>query len=369
MKIDRIILRFVRIPLRFEFQNRWQRIKSWTKLIVELRSGDGVGYGECMAMETPFYSYENIETAWWVITKWLARPLLEGDFSHPREVAEAFSLIHGHHEGKAALECAFWDLYARSQGVPLCEAIGGGRRLVSAGSTVGIQKDIETIVKVAGVSVTAGYKRLKVKIKPGWDTEPLAALRAAFPGLTLLADANGAYSGKDIDMLAGLERFAPIIIEQPFPAGSWTQFAALQARTSTIVCLDEAIDCLNDVEQMIQFKAARMVNLKVGRVGGIVESIRIHDRCAEAGIPVFVGSKIETGVGRWMNIAVATLGNVCYPSDVSASERYFVEETVCDPVKLVSPGFVEPLPGPGIGTEIVPERIFKYTVRTLAIPE
>lgn len=364
MKVDRIILRFVRTPLRFEFQNRWQRIREWTKLIVELQAGGAVGYGECTAMETPFYSYETIETASWVIKKWLAEPLLTSEFEHPREVSDLFSLISGHHEGKATLECAAWDLYARAHSLPLYELIGGSRRPVKSGATVGVKKDIDAALKAVDAAVSAGYERIKLKIKPGWDRELLGAVRAAFPRVILLADANGAYGEGETDRLASLEQFEPIIIEQPFPAAAWIHSAALQARTSAPICMDESITCLADVELMLHLKAARMVNLKVGRVGGISDSIRIHDRCAEAGVPVFIGSKIETGIGRWMNIAVCTLSNVLYPSDVGASERYFVEEIVRDPVTLVGPGLVQPLAGPGPGTEIDPAAMLKYTIKT-----
>jgi O-succinylbenzoate synthase len=369
MKVERIVLRFVRIPLKSEFRNRWQRIQEWTKLIVELRSGDAVGYGECMAMETPFYSYETIDTAWWVITRWLARPMLESDFQRPDQVTSAFSLISGHHEGKAALECAFWDLWSRAHEQPLYEAIGGCRRPVCSGATIGIQEDLATAIRLARVAVDAGYRRLKIKIKPGWDRELIEAVRAEFPDVTILADANGAYGEEDIDWLASLERFEPIIIEQPFPASAWSQLAGLQARTSAPVCLDESVNSLEDLGQMLHFKAARMVNLKIGRVGGISEAIRIHDRCAEAGIPIFVGSKAEMGIGRWTNVAVSTLENVRYPSDVPASDRYFTDEIVNDPVMLVAPGTVEPLPGPGFGTDVDRANLLNYTVRTLSIPE
>ena len=368
MKIDRIVLRFVRIPLKFEFQNRWQRIRDWTKLIVELRSGDAVGYGECMAMETPYYSYETIDTAWWVITRWLAEPILKCRFDHPRELAGALGSISGHHEGKAALECAFWDLWCRAQSQPLYEAIGGRQKQVRSGATVGIQDNLDTAIRLAGAAVAAGYQRLKIKIKPGWDRELLAAVRDAFPDVIILGDANGAYGEADIDWLAGLERLAPIIIEQPFPASAWTQTATLQERTAAPVCLDESINDLMDLEQMIRLKAGRMVNIKIGRVGGICDAIQIHDRCAQAGIPVFVGSKAEMGIGRWVNVALATLDNVSYPSDVPASDRYFVREIVRDPVRLVAPGVVEPLPGPGFGTEIDSASLLQHTVRTVAIP-
>jgi len=369
MKIDRIILRLVRLPLRFEFQDRWQRIREWKKLIVEVQSDGASGYGECTAMETPYYSYETIETAWWAITRWLAELVLNQDFEHPRDISERFSHIAGHHEGKAALECACWDFYARTHSAALYELIGSRRRKVSAGATISAKKDIGATLEAIEKAVASGYLRLKMRIKPGWDSELLSIVRESFPQITILADANRAYGEEDIERLARLERFSPIVIEQPFAVAAWKDCAALQARTSVPVCLDESITCLEDVEQMIYSKAARMVNLKVGRVGGITEALRIHDRCAEAGIPILIGSKIETGVGRWLNIALGTLPNVKFPSDVSASERYFVEEIVRDPVKLVAPGFVEPLDAPGFGTEVDAANMLKYTIKVEAIPE
>ena len=369
MKVDRIILRLVRIPLRFEFQDRWERIREWKKLIVEVRSEGASGFGECTSMERPFYSYETVETAWWAITRWLAEPVLKGEFEHPRELAGALAHIAGHHEAKAALECAFWDLYARERHTPLYELIGGRRRRVSAGATVSVKEEIKEALHAIEAAVAAGYERIKLRIKPGRDAELLSIVREAFPRITILADANRAYGREDIARLAALERFSPVVIEQPFATAAWGDCAALQARTSATVCLDESITCLEDVEHMVEMKAARMVNLKVGRVGGIGNAVRIHDRCAEAGVPVFIGSKIETGVGRWVNVALGTLDNVTFPSDVSASERYFVEEIVRDPVRLVGPGQVEPPAGPGFGTDIDPAAMLKYTVGAAALPE
>jgi O-succinylbenzoate synthase len=262
------------------------------------------------------------------------------------------------------LECAVWDLYARVHSIPLYELIGGERRPVKSGATCGVKKDIEAALKAIGDAVEAGYERIKLKIKPGWDKELLAAVRKAFPKVIILADANGGYTEKDMEKLVTFDQFEPIIIEQPFPSGAWLPLAKLRARLSAPVCLDESITDIDDVELMLQLKAAGMVNLKVGRVGGIANAIRIHDRCKEAGIPVFIGSKIESGVGRWMNIAVCTLPNVLYPSDVGASERYFIEQIVCDPITLVGPGLVQPLPEPGIGTELDPDVMLKYTIQT-----
>ena len=364
MTIDTIVLRLLKLPLRDCFQNRWERIEQWTKLIVEVGAEGAVGYGECMAMENPYYSYETVATAWSAIDLWLSPLVFEWSFKHPMEVCDRFAHVSGHYEAKAALECAIWDLYARLLDVPIYATIGGCRRAVQAGATIGIQGSIDTVLQLAEIAVAAGYERLKLKIKPGHDREILRAIRAAFPAVTLLADANGAYSHTDINWLASLDILAPIILEQPFPATDWRSSVRLQSRTSAHVCLDESITCLDDADQMIWLRAATLVNLKIGRVGGIAAAVRIHDRCRDAGIPVFIGSKTETGIGRWLNIHVATLDNVRYPSDVSASMRYFVEDIVREPVALVGRGLVEPLTGPGFGTVPHPELLDKYTVTT-----
>jgi O-succinylbenzoate synthase len=367
VKVDRIVLRLVRFPLRNAFENRWERIENWTKLIVELHAGDSVGYGECMAMETPYYSYETIETAWLAIRRYLAKIVFSCAFEHPSEVARALSVISGHHEARGALECACWEMYARAHGRPRYDAVGGTLRQVSSGATVGVQGDIETALAAVAQASAEGYRRIKVKLKPGWDLEVVQAIRRRFPEITILGDANGAYGAADFDRLLALDKYEPFILEQPFPRPAWWLASALQARHSAPICLDESIECIEDVEHASRIKAARLINLKVGRVGGLHEAIRIHDRCQELGLPVFVGSKSETGIGRWLNIAFGTLPNVTYPSDVAASERYFTEEIVRDPIRLVAPGHVQPLPGPGIGTEIDPARLLKLTRQLLVL--
>jgi O-succinylbenzoate synthase len=368
MKVERIILRYVRLPMRAAFENRWNRIVEWTKLLVEVQGDGGVGYGECMAMETPHYSYETIETAWWATTRWLADLVLNRSFEHPSEVATALNSIAGHHEAKAGLECACWDLFARAQSMPLYRLLGGSRRPVRAGATVGVESTIDAALEAAAAAADAGYERIRFKIKPGWDRALLNAARSALPAVTILADANGAYGEPDIAWLAELESLSPIMLEQPFQPSCWSSTARLQARTEVPVCLDESITCVEDVGQMITSGAGRAINLKVGRVGGLSAALRIHERCADAGIPVFIGSKSETGVGRWMNVAMATLSHVSLPSDISAGSRYFTTEIVRDPVVLCDAGMVMPLAGPGFGTELDAAAVLSRTVKTRAIP-
>ncbi|HBK95928.1 MAG TPA: o-succinylbenzoate synthase [Microcoleaceae bacterium UBA10368] len=367
VNIDTIVLRFVKMPLHRPFSNRWERFEEWTKLIVEVQSEGRSGYGECTAMETPYYNYETIETCWLVIQRYLAPILLDRTIDDPKQVADFFSHIRGHYEARAALECACWDLYGRIQGVPLYQLIGGELRPVKSGATIGVHQSKEELIGEIQQALEAGYHRFKIKIKGGWDVEPLETIRAVFPDIALLADANGAYSPSDISYLASFDRFNLMCLEQPFPPRTLYETAKLQAQMTTPIGLDEAVVSLEDVRQIIELKVARIVNLKIGRVGGISEALRIHDACKEAGIPIFIGAKYEMGIGRWTNIALATLDNVTYPSDVSASNRYFRQEIVNDAVELVAPGMVQPLEKPGFGSTICWENLNQYMTQEAVI--
>jgi O-succinylbenzoate synthase len=367
VKIESLVLHVVQLPLRDVFENRWQRLATWTKLLVEVQADAGVAFGECTAMETPYYCPETIETVEHVITRHLAELLLGFEFAHPNEIAPRLAIVSGHHEAKGVLESACWELYARGRGEPLHRVLGGSTRLVASGATVAVGKDLDRLLEGVAEARARGYGRVKLKVKPGWDEVPLAAVRAAHPDLAILADANGGYDPRDVEHVARLARFAPIVLEQPFPASAWLASAALQRRIDVPVCLDEAITCTDDVALMLHLGAARMVNLKIGRVGGLGPAIQIHDRLHEAGIPAMVGAKFETSLGRRTNIALATLPNIRYPSDVSESARYFTHEITTVPVTLAAPGMVQPLDAPGFGGEIDRAVLARHTVRTLRI--
>lgn len=353
MRVTSISLRLVKLPLVKPFSNRWERFESWTKLIVQVTNEDGLsGWGECTAMETPYYNSETIDTAWLLIEKFLSPRLLGKELAAPTDVATSFSDICGNEEARGALEVACWDLFARSRNVPLFQLIGGQAREVESGATIGVEDDAAKLLAAVQVAVDAGYSRIKLKVKPGWDLEPLSVIRRAHAKLKIVADANGSYSPADLDKLLALDRFELLFLEQPFGIHHWPSFARLQARMGTPLCLDESIKCVADVEQLLELKAARAVNIKLGRVGGMAESLRIYRRCRDEGLGIFIGAKYESGIGRWTNIALATLPNVAFPSDVAASDRYFRTDTVIDPVRLVAPGRVAPLSGAGFGSNV-----------------
>ncbi|GGB48920.1 o-succinylbenzoate synthase [Tistrella bauzanensis] len=367
MRIDGIVLRFVSPPMAAPFANRWQRMERWTKLLVEIRAEGLSGWGECTAMEAPFYHYETIETAWTIIERHLAPMLVGTDVDGPADMLDRFRDISGHVETIAALEVALHDLIARRDRLPLAVAIGGSLRPVKASATIGVTGDAGELVAAARRAMEAGYHRVKVKIKPGWDTVPLAALKADLPEMPVLADANGAYGPEALDHLSTFDRFGLMLLEQPLAAHNWKAYASLQARLDTTICLDESIHTMEDVDELLDRRAARAVNLKVGRVGGLTAARAMHDRLMAAGIGCFTGAKFETGVGRWTNIALATLPGMTYASDVAESARYFRPDITATEVELVAPGMVAPLDAPGIGTVPEAERLSRYTTRVLRI--
>ncbi|SDC96845.1 o-succinylbenzoate synthase [Actinokineospora iranica] len=351
MTIERITLRFVTTTLTHPFENRWQRYHTWTKLVVAVDGGDAVGLGECAAMETPFYNYETIETAWHITERYLAPMLLRAGADDPETAMATWAEVNGHEEAKGGLECALWDLRARRAGRPLCAELGGAVRPVPAGATVGIEPTIDELLANIARIRDAGYQRVRVKIRPGWDVEPLARIVAAFPGLPVVADANAAYPESSLDDLVALDGLGLMAIEQPFPRHLIETTAALQARIATPVCLDEQIHSLHETRQACRMKAGRMVNIKVGRVGGLAEARRVHDLCRAEGIDLFVGGKWDQGLGRWCAVALATLPGMTLPSDVGPSGHYYLDDGADPKVEFVRPGWVAPADRPGLGAE------------------
>ncbi|HVB41350.1 MAG TPA: o-succinylbenzoate synthase [Streptosporangiaceae bacterium] len=340
MRIDRVILRMVTAKLSTPFENRWQRFETWTKVVVQADSGSASGFGECTAMETPYYNYETIETAWHILERYLAPLALAG---------EDWAVVNGHEEAKGALECALADLRARVAGQPLCVRIGGALRPVRAAATVGIEHSAHALLGAVRTASAAGYGRVRIKIRPGWDIEPVRLVREAFPAVPLIADANAAYGAADLDHLSKLDDLGLLALEQPFGQFMIETSAALQARMTTAICLDESVKSAADTARALRARACRIVNIKVGRVGGLAEAVRIHDLCAEHGITNFVGAKYELGLGRWTNLALATLPNMTLPSDVGPSHRYYVDDGADPTLEFTRPGWVSPLPAPGIG--------------------
>jgi O-succinylbenzoate synthase len=349
------------------FETSFGRIDDKHFIIVRA-DGDGVsGYGECVAEQDPYYSSETNQTVWHIIGDFIAPRLLGIEFSHPREVSPALKAIRGHHMAKAAVEMAAWDLYARQRGEPLSRVLGGTRDRIASGVSVGIQNSLDDLAAKVERELAAGYRRIKIKIKPGWDIAAAEMVRRRFGSILLMVDANAAYTLADAEHLAALDQFDLMMIEQPLDYDDIGDHATLQRRLKTPICLDESIHSLADAREAIDLGACRIINIKPGRVGGFAESIRLHDLCAEHGIPVWHGGMLESGIGRAANIHLATLPNFSLPGDIAASKRYFNPDLIDPPIEVASDGTIAVPPGPGLGVAIDEDRIERATLRSQAL--
>jgi O-succinylbenzoate synthase len=367
--VSRIELRVLRLPLVRFFETSFGRVYDRTFLLTRLEGDGAIGLGECVADNDPYYSAETVETAWHVITEFLAPLVLGREFAHPADVFPAMARVRGHHMAKAALEMAAWDLYARQQGVPLHRVLGGTRLDIASGVSIGIQDSIDELLERVGAELAAGYRRIKIKIKPGWDLEPVRAIRERFGGVPLMVDANAAYTLDDAAHLARLDGFGLMMIEQPLDYEDVFDHAALQRRMATPVCLDESIHSVRHARDAIDAGACRIINIKPGRVGGHRESIRLHDLCAARGIPVWHGGMLESGIGRAHNLHLSSLPNFTLPGDVAASKRYYERDLIDPPIDVRSDGTIPVPQGPGIGVHVVQDRIEQATVRRKSIPD
>jgi O-succinylbenzoate synthase len=369
VKIDRLELRLLTLPLVQFFETSFSRVHDKHFLVVRL-DGDGVsGYGECVADRDPYYSAETNDTAWHIITEFIAPRVLGADFTHPREVFPALKAIRGHNMAKAAVEMAAWDLYARQRGEPLSATLGGTRDRIASGVSIGIQDSLDDLVRKVAHEREAGYQRIKIKIKPGWDVDAVAAVRKHFGAIPLMVDANAAYSVEDgsADRLAELDAFDLMMIEQPLDYDDILEHAALQRRLKTPICLDESIKSVNAAREALASRACRIIKNKPGRGGGFAESIRLHDVCAAHGVPVWHGGMLESGIGRAANIHLSTLPNFSLPGDVAASKRYFDPDVIDPPIEVAADGTIAVPRGPGLGVTICEDRVERATVRVTAL--
>jgi o-succinylbenzoate synthase len=346
VKLERIEVRRLSLKLRTPFETSFARTTAKQFLLVSA-SADGVtGHAECVADVDPFYLPETNATALHLLRDFLAPLAFALEIGHPR-----------HEMAKAALEMAVWELWARREGQPLWRVLGGRGGFIESGVSVGLQRDEAALVAAVMREVEAGYRRVKIKIKPGRDVVLVEALRARFPELPLMVDANSAYTLADADHLAALDRFWLMMIEQPLGWDDIVDHATLQKRLATPVCLDESIHGAEDARRALELGACQIVNVKVGRVGGFASAIALHDVCRARSVPVWCGGMLESGIGRLANVHLQTLPGFTLPGDTSASERYF-EEDLVDPPVVVSPqGTIAVPEGPGIGHEIVWPRV------------
>jgi O-succinylbenzoate synthase len=363
MRIDGAELRLVQLPLLAPFTTSFGTQTVRSCLIVTLH-GDGIsGYGECVAMEGPWYSYETIGTAEHIIREYLLPMLLGREFGDPVEVWDLFAPVRGHNMAKAGLEMAAWDLCARAEEQPLSRLLGGTRDRVSVGVSVGIQDSPVALVETVRRFVEDGYRRIKLKIAPGQDTDYVKAVRAAFPATLLQVDANSAYTIDDAPTFQAMDGLDLLLIEQPLGPDDIVDHAALQRQLRTAICLDESIHSPDDARHALDLGSCKIINIKAGRVGGHRRSREIHDFCWSRGAPVWCGGMLETNIGRAHNVALASLPGFTLPGDISASARYYAHD-IAEPSFALNDDSTLSVPaGVGIGVEIDRDALQRVTVR------
>jgi O-succinylbenzoate synthase len=367
MKVEAVTLRELRMPLKYFFETSFGRTDSRRVLLVTAHCEGVDGWAECVAGDGPFFSYEWIETAWLTIRDFLAPAVIGTTFSQAKQSAMLMARVRGHNMAKAALENALWDAEARQKSLPLWKLLGGSLSEIACGVSIGIQDSHEQLMEKIEGELAAGYQRIKVKVKPGWDVEVLSKIRKCWPKILLSCDANSAYRPSDIEHLRKFDDFNLLMIEQPLWDDDIYRHSKLQRELKTSICLDESIRQARDAEEAIDLGACRIINVKVGRVGGFNEAIAIHDLCQQHDIPVWCGGMLETGIGRAHNVALSTLPNFRLPGDVSASRRYWAEDIVQPEIEVTPRGTIPVRDVAGTGYEVKSELIQKLTVRTETI--
>jgi O-succinylbenzoate synthase len=363
LNIDAIHMREINMPLAYPFETSFGLTTGRRILLVEIESEGLTAWGECVAGEHPYFSDEMIDTAWIITETELAPRLLEADLEGGGSVPTVLKQVRGHRMAKAALENAVWDLEAQAERVPLAELLGGTRKVIPCGVSIGIQPSLEQLMDKISLELEAGYQRIKLKCKPGWDYHIFEAVRKRWPEIMLSCDANSAYRLKDFDHIATWDQFNLLMAEQPLWYDDFYFHSMLQKRIETSICLDESIRNRRDALAAIDMESCRIINIKVGRVGGFSEAIAVHNVAEERGIPVWCGGMLETGIGRAHNIALSSLPNFMLPGDVSASARYWSQDIIEPEVTVSKKGEITVPTGSGSGFTVLRGRIEELTVR------
>ncbi|MDT0181986.1 o-succinylbenzoate synthase [Microbacterium sp. ARD31] len=361
VRLDRVELRILRIPLVAPFTTSFGTMTDREVIVVRARTDAGDGWGEIVTQSAPVYSSEYTQGAWDVATRWLGPALLQRGELAPEQVAPTLDPFVGHRMAKAGLELAVLDAALRSEGRSFASYLGATAATIPSGVSVGIQSDPVALVETVRGYLDEGYVRIKIKIKPGRDIAETDAVRCAFPEIPLQVDANSAYTLADADTLAQLDRFGLLLIEQPLQEDDIVDHAALAQQLKTPICLDESITSVKAARDALALGATTVINVKAGRVGGYLEALRIADLCEAAGVPVWCGGMLETGIGRAANAALAAHPAFTLPGDVSASARFYTEDIVTEPAVLED-GHVRVPTGPGLGVEVDLDALERFTV-------
>ena len=362
MRIEAIHAREIAMRLVMPFETSFGIAQDRRIILIELITDEGSGWGEVTASEGPFYNSETTDTAWLVLRDFLSPLVLGRTFASPGDLAEAMAPVRGHEMAKAAIENAAWHAESLRKKVPLSQLLGGTLTAIESGVSLGIHRDVSMLLDRIEVELAAGYRRIKLKIKPGNDVEVVSAVRRKFPGIHLTVDANSAYTLADLPTLLRLDEFALDYIEQPLAWNEIYQHVALQKQLNTAICLDECIHGLRDAQAAVELGACRVINIKLGRVSGHSEARRIEQYCRENSVPVWCGGMLESGIGRAHNIAMSSLPGFVMPGDISASKRYWTQDLIAPEVTVAADGTI-PIPtDPGLGFEIDTSYISKITV-------
>jgi O-succinylbenzoate synthase len=352
VRLDALELRLVRLPLREPFAVSFGRVESRLLFLIRLEAEGVSGWGEVVAWEQPLFSYETVETARHAIRDFFAPALLDGPVGSLADVTARFAGFRGHPMARAGIELAYVDLIARLRGEPLARVLGGTRERVAVGVSLGIQPRLDALLARVDHFLGLGYQRIKVKIRPGWDVDVMREVRRRHSGILLSADANAAYTLADRQHLKALDALALLMIEQPLDHDDILDHATLQKELTTALCLDESITGLARARQALDIGACRIVNVKVGRVGGYSQALAIHDLCLSRGVPLWCGGMLESGIGRAHNVALASLPGFTLPGDISASRRYFARDIIAPEVEVAADGTVAVPQATGLGFEV-----------------
>lgn len=367
MRIEQIEVRRIELPFVAPFETSGWREVANHSLLVRLWAEGAEGWGEAPVGVGPWYNEETQATAWVIARNHLAPMLLDADITRPEDVDALYTRVRANRMARAGFEFAAWDLFGRLQGQSLRSMLGGVRQRVDVGVSVGVQSDIATLLRVVGAYVDAGYRRVKLKIKPGWDLEPTHAVRTTWPNLLLQVDANSIYALTDADHLARLDAYDLLLIEQPLAHDDIFDHAKLQRRLRTPICLDESIVSPDHARWALELQACGVINIKPSRVGGLTAARQIHDMAAEAGVPVWCGGMLETGIGRAANVALASMPNFKLPGDISASDRYFRRDIVRNPFVLNPDSTLTVPDAPGSGADLDLDFLEQVTIERFVL--
>jgi O-succinylbenzoate synthase len=367
-RIARITLHRVRLPLVHQFRTSSHAKRFLEHILVQVESADGgSGWGEIASPSGPFYAAETVESCWAVSRDFLAPIVLATAWEHPADLATAMAKVRGNHFARAGFDMAAWSLFAAAAGTPLAALLGGERTRVEAGVSLGIEPTIDDLLAQVAARVADGYRRIKLKIAPGWDVAPVREVRAAFPDVPVHVDANGAYGLGDLAVFRELDPMGLLMIEQPFAPRDLVASATLQAALSTPVCLDESVEDVADLVTALRLGAGRILNVKVSRMGGLTAAVRAHDLARASGVPVWCGGMHEFGIGRAANVALSSLPGFTLPSDVSGSDKYYARDVTTEPI-VCADGWVDVPAGPGLGREPDTEFLASRTIERLTLP-